>query len=61
MQAIANMQLASTVYQTIFKRNSVFVGTVFATGFAFKMYVSCCSIAFADLQCVRHDNNQYLG
>ncbi|ORY79894.1 putative QCR9-ubiquinol--cytochrome-c reductase subunit 9 [Protomyces lactucae-debilis] len=31
------MSLASTVYQTVFKRNSVFIGTVFATGFAFKI------------------------
>ncbi|PWN98091.1 putative QCR9-ubiquinol--cytochrome-c reductase subunit 9 [Tilletiopsis washingtonensis] len=29
------MALAQTVYQTVFKRNSVFVGTVFFGAFAF--------------------------
>ncbi|CCG83488.1 Predicted protein [Taphrina deformans PYCC 5710] len=29
--------LSSAVYNTVFKRNSVFIGAVFATGFVFKI------------------------
>ncbi|QEU62484.1 Qcr9 [Kluyveromyces lactis] len=30
------MSFASTLYKTVFKRNSVFVGTVFASAFVFQ-------------------------
>ncbi|BFZ53768.1 Cytochrome b-c1 complex subunit 9, mitochondrial [Savitreella phatthalungensis] len=29
--------VGTTIYSTLFKRNSVFVGTIFATGFVFKI------------------------
>ena len=33
-------QAGTTIYNTVFKRNSVFIGTIFAVGFAFKMCVT---------------------
>ncbi|KAF9008719.1 cytochrome b-c1 complex subunit 9 [Cyathus striatus] len=42
------MALASTVYNTFFKRNSVFVGSIFAGAFAFSIGFDLGVTAFYD-------------